>query len=138
MSLRLLLAFFVLIAQTSFAQVLCACATPPETAPAMTTASACPMQVKKGCACCCAATPGRASRWSVQSSGKCRLTVGKAAPVSPLAAISQFEMPAIAPEELPAIAPLPVRPDFAPIHLVVPRIRPPDPAIHGLRAPPAR
>lgn len=138
MTLRVLLATLFLLAQSSFAQLFCACppATPQAAAPAASTMK-CSMKAK-GCTCCCGGMTGGASNGTVRGSGNCQVAPGKAVLTDQVLTVPAYQTPALAPAAFLAILPTWVEPATVQIHLVVPRIRPPDPGNQGLRAPPSR
>jgi hypothetical protein len=138
---RLLLATVLMLVQMGFGLAACAC---PEdaAAPLIKAAATCPMMKKGGvvCKCCCPSAVDKASANSIgAASQKCVVEVAKnPVGLKPALATCAPEILLDSPAPVSVIAlvsftELPVLP-----HMVVPRIRPPDPASHGLRAPPAR
>ncbi|MFI5385057.1 MAG: hypothetical protein ACHQ50_02960 [Fimbriimonadales bacterium] len=132
---RLFLATLVFLAQVSFGQAVCVC--PPAPIVAVEQAdSVCPMKVKTGCPCCF--VKKHPSRVAIGSPQKCQIGAAKSLPAKLEAVVPLVDIPAL-PLALSSLT-SGVRNEESPVrpHLVVPRIRPPNPRLHGLRAPPAR
>lgn len=139
-----ILAITLLISQMGFGAVTCVC--PESSAPLpvhqAVQKAVCPVTGEKGCACCKTEPKPHQKPDSSKLTSKssdCKISVSQAPVAEIWSFVSADESPlAILPETvvLPRLGTL-VRPTPA-IHLIVPRIRPPDTTAHGLRAPPAR
>ena len=135
---RLVVALAVFLTQSSIGLAFCAC---PAEVPAPVTQKAtqsCPMGMKTCCACCKTQakkpSPGKAP-----APKKCEAKASESGQNATLtAALLSFDEVILTESHLlcPVLTghrELPV-----PQHLVVPRTRPPNPRLHGLRAPPTR
>src|SRR5580658_9961526 len=131
---RVLVAFIVLLVQSADGLAMCAC---PTAAPSMGSSKApttCPMGMKTCCACCLKgprATPVKQTRCPAG----CKITTASPAhPATIHYVATNFDF-AILPEQRSVIAPIRLEGSQAtPLHLAVPRIRPPNARQHGLRA----
>lgn len=137
---KLIVATVVLLAQTSLGRVFCAC--PPATPVPVSSkvGPTCRMSMQPGCTCCegGAKTQVKAKTVKNSDSGKCQVKAEKKQDAKQIASSPDVPSPAALPIQtaailLAAVIEVPVQ-----THLVVPRIRPPDPGLHGLRAPPTR
>lgn len=134
---RLLIATVLLISNLSWAAVACACPPISKAVPQSAAVSTCPMSGEKNCACCLKSKPALNGELEGPSA-KCQITTSHASSDTISVLVAAVELPMVlAPI---AIAPTPMEAIIetaTPQHLVVHRIRPPDPGLHGLRAPPA-
>lgn len=140
---QFVLAFTMLISQMGLGAVTCVCSEKSAPLPAHNAVqkAVCPVSGAKDCACCKAEpkTGQKSNSARLTSKSDCKISVSQAPVAEKWSFVSADESPlAILPETvvLPRLGTL-VRPTPA-IHLIVPRIRPPDTTAHGLRAPPAR
>ena len=136
-TIRIVLAFLVLISQMGMSAIVCACPEPPRESPAEASADVCPMSGQAGCQCC--APPAKPTTDSAYADGSSCVTAQNDFAATDKALAHSF-VPDVAAElavECLAREQAIVKLDIAPVHLVVPKIRPPDQSSHGLRAPPA-
>ena len=135
---RLMIAFLVLLFQSSIGLAVCGCPTAPIAKSAAHSKLACPMGMKTCCPCC--KTSGRQMATRAQ---KCEPTCAVKTPTSPdqatLTAFAPTFQFAILPESVLVVADVKHNTEL-PVsqNLTVLRIRPPNPRSHRLRAPPAR
>jgi hypothetical protein len=136
---RLILAATVLLAQLSLGQMACNCHPAPAPPTVAAVAAPCPMTQKIGCKCCAPESPDSAGLTASQlPQAKCQIVAGADKPLASLASIPSVETPAIlaiAHVIMPLATNLVTNEKAT---LVVPRIRPPNFGVHGLRAPPTR
>lgn len=132
---RLILASLFCLAQLSLGAGLCLCPAVPQ--PPVDQKAQCPMHKARPCVCCCKLS-GSGPATGMRGENHCQTGA-----VKDLAGVSQATIPVSEVPALPAALPA-VQFDShtgeypVPAYLIVPRIRPPNPSLHGLRAPPAR
>lgn len=141
---QFMLAITLLISQMGIGAVTCVC---PESSVPLPVHQAvqkavCPVTGEKDCSCCKAEPKSHQKPDSSKLTSKspdCKVSVARAPASEKWSFVSAEDSPlVILPERVILPSPvISVRPSPA-IHLVVPRIRPPDITAHGLRAPPAR
>lgn len=135
--IRLVIAFAVFFAQSSIGLAVGVC--PPElhqTSIAQESI-ACPMGMKTCCACC-KAPSGKAQTLRGKALARCSFAATNGKQTVALAGYVQAPLVAILAEPRLTFPPTSVEGLALDSHLAVPRIRPPNPSLHGLRAPPTR
>ncbi len=140
---QLLLAVGVLISQMGMSSLVCACPEPSAPAARAVEKSAvlCPMSGESNCRCCIGSqTSVNQSVPSATVNSKSAGCVAKVvqAPCTKQGFTSTEVLPLMdLPVGTTVLMPVSIQPvPLDPVHLVVPRVRPPDASVHGLRAPP--
>ncbi len=129
---RFLIAIAMLVSQVSYA-IVCGC---PETPlPKAVAQAKCSMSQQPNCACCCKKASGHEA--TVRSLGRCQIrSVGSVPTVKHTPTPGEHPAAAVEPAKVFQV-PHSVAVEQVDAQLIVPRIRPPNPRLHGLRAPPA-
>ena len=136
---RLILAATVLLAQLSLGQTVCVCRITPAPVAVAPISAPCPMTQKIGCKCCAPESSDSEVVTAAQvPAAKCQLAVNRDKPAASLASIPLVEIPAILTFFLVAVPGAHSLGLDEKSTMIVPRIRPPNLGIHGLRAPPSR
>lgn len=134
---RLMLVTVLLMAQMSWASVACGCK-PLRPPLSVKPTSVCKMSGKADCACCLKGSPGQ-DQGKVGAADRCEVQAANAQAPPPAAlAFSPVCVDFAIPHRIVISSGYVAAEHVTPQHLVVFRIRPPDPKLHGLRAPPTR
>ena len=137
-AVRWMIALVVLMTQSLIGSAIGACPATSQVGTSNKVSQNCPMGMKECCRCCKAPAKSHTLH-PVKEQPNCSIRVAAPSHPAVIAAPAAAPLVAILPQlkldlsGLSGIRELP-----APHHLTVPRIRPPNPSEHGLRAPPVR
>jgi hypothetical protein len=133
-----MVAFMVLLIQSSIGSAICGCPTQATRTVQAKVMPTCHMLAKSCCACCRPSSTGPAIQ-TKSCSTNCGITASWVGETPTLPGFVPQVVCAILPEPLPVVDRFQAG-SAVPVsrHLTVPRIRPPNARQHGLRAPPAR
>ena len=135
---RLVIAFMVFLIQSSIGMAICDCPATRNTSVLVQVKTACPMGMKTCCPCCKPFLKQTATHPS-KCQTQCTIKAPSVGEPAILLAITPSMTAAILPDQTPVVASSATDAELpVPQYLAIPRVRPPNPRLHGLRAPPAR